>query len=90
MNQRNVHVVLVIVEEDHMFSANSYIVYKEIQKEEICEVKKKNFNEGKSGLSISDQLLNETIEKMSNQGKLIFKEMEEIKNSLKKLDEIAL
>jgi len=70
--------------------ANSYIVYKEIKKEEICEVKKKNFNEGKSGLSISDQLLNETIEKMSNQGKLIFKEMEEIKNSLKKLDEIAL
>jgi len=65
-----------------------YIVYDE--KEIIINAKKEAFEEGQKGLSYSEQLLNQTIEKMRQEGEVIIKQMKDIKESLEELDKIAL
>ena len=67
-----------------------YIVYDEIEKEVIIDAKKQLYEEGLKGLSYSDQLLNQTIEKMRQEGAVIIKQMKDIKESLEELDKIAL
>ena len=70
--------------------ANEYIVYDEKEEEIIITAKKQAFEEGKKGLSYSDMLLNDTIEKMRKESEVIIKQMKEIKQSLEELDRIAL
>ena len=70
--------------------ANDYITYDEIEEEVIIDAKKAAYEEGQKGLSYSDRLLNETIEKMRKEGEQIIKHMKEIKSSLEELDKIAL
>lgn len=67
------------------------MVYEEKGEEEvIIDAKKKANEEGQKGLSYSDIILNESIEKMKKEGEQILRQMEEIKTSLKELDKIAL
>ena len=56
----------------------------------IYEAKKELFEQGKKGLSESETALSKIIEKMSELGKLISKDMELIKTFLMILDKIAL
>ena len=65
-----------------------YIVYDE--KEIIINAKKEAFEEGQKGLSYSEQLLNQTIEKMRQEDEVIIKQMKDIKESLEEFDKIAL
>ena len=51
---------------------------------------KKANEEGLKGLSYSDIILNESIEKMKKEGEQILKQLGEIKTSLDELDKIAL
>ena len=67
-----------------------YIVYDEKEVELIIEAMKEAFEEGQKGLSYSEQLLNQTIEKMRQEGEVIIKQMKDIKESLEELDKIAL
>ena len=54
------------------------------------EAKKELFEEGKKGLSESEEALEKEINKMSELGKSILDDMQKIKNSLIELDKIAL
>ena len=67
-----------------------YIVYDEKEEEVIINARKEAFEEGQKGLSYSEQLLNQTIEKMRQEGEVIIKQMKDIKESLEELDKIAL
>lgn len=69
---------------------NEYIVYDEEEKEVIIDAKKQAYEEGQKGLSYSDMLLNQTMNKMREEGEKIIKQMKEIKSSLEELDRIAL
>ena len=69
---------------------NKYIVYDEKEEMEVIKAKKDLYDDGQKNLSMSDCLLNETIEKMRKEGENMLKEMKEIKNSLDELDRIAL
>ena len=68
------------------------MVYEEKEEEEevIIDAKKKANEEGLKGLSYSDIILNESIEKMKKEGEQILKQLGEIKTSLDELDKIAL
>lgn len=70
--------------------AKEYIIYDEKEEEVIIDGKKQLFEEGQKGFSYSDQLLNQTIEKMRQEGEVIIKQMKDIKESLGELDKIAL
>ena len=72
--------------------ANKLLVYEEKEEEEevIIDAKKKANEEGLKGLSYSDIILNESIEKMKKEGEQILKQLGEIKTSLDELDKIAL
>ena len=70
--------------------AKEYTVYDEKEEYVILDAKKKAYDEGQKGLSFSDRLLNETIEKMRKKGEEILKQMKGIKESLEELDRIAL
>lgn len=48
------------------------------------------FEQSQKGLSASEAALDQEIDKMSNLGKSILKDMESIKTSLMELDKIAL
>ena len=67
-----------------------YIVYDEKEEEVIINAIKEAFEGGQKGLSYSEQLLNQTIEKMRQEGEVIIKQMKDIKESLEELDKIAL
>ncbi len=69
---------------------NKYIMYDEKEETEVIKAKKDLYDDGQKNLSMSDCLLNETIEKMRKEGENMLKEMKEIKNSLDELDRIAL
>jgi hypothetical protein len=69
---------------------NKYIEYDEKEETEVIKAKKDLYDDGQKNLSMSDCLLNETIEKMRKEGENMLKEMKEIKNSLDELDKIAL
>ena len=56
----------------------------------VYEAKKYLFEESKKGLSSSEIALDQEINKMSNLGKTILKDMQDIKNSIIELDKIAL
>jgi GTPase SAR1 family protein/uncharacterized protein YnzC (UPF0291/DUF896 family) len=56
----------------------------------VYEAKKNLFEESQRGLSASEAALEQEIEKMSELGKSILKDMESIKTSLIELDKIAL
>ena len=70
--------------------SKQYIAYDEKEQELIIDARKKAFEEGQKGLSYSEQLLNQTIEKMRQEGEVIIKQMKDIKESLEELDKIAL
>ena len=70
--------------------AKEYIVYDEEEKEVIIDAKKQAYEEGQKGLSYSDMLLNQTMNKMREEGEKIIRQMKEIKSSLEELDRIAL
>lgn len=70
--------------------AKEYFVYDEKEEEVILDAKKQAYEEGKKGLSYSDMLLNETMEKMREKGEEIIQQMKGIKESLEELDRIAL
>jgi hypothetical protein len=67
-----------------------YIVYDEKEEEVIINARKEAFEEGQKGLSYSEQLLNQTIEKMRQEDEVIIKQMKDIKESLEEFDKIAL
>ena len=70
--------------------SKQYIAYDEKEEEVIINARKEAFEEGQKGLSYSEQLLNQTIEKMRQEGEVIIKQMKDIKESLEELDKIAL
>ena len=70
--------------------SKQYIAYDEKEQEVIIEAKKQLYEEGQKGLSYSEQLLNQTIEKMRQEDEVIIKQMKDIKESLEEFDKIAL
>lgn len=69
---------------------NELIIKARVAKPIVFEAKKKEFEEGKKGLSISEELLKEQTEKIASIVKSIVKSMEDIRSSMRELEKIAL